>query len=107
VIDSGGSATNFLNRESEKYVERANDEQEDFLETLSLVSEIYLALLVAGPLSILVGLLAVAILGGEVVNQIYVLIPLFSAMMVLVVDFFAKPFERTGWKLKMEDDRVE
>lgn len=118
VIDSGGDVTEFLDRERETYIERANDEQESFLETLALVSEVYLALLIAGPLFILVGLLVVAILGGTVMTEIhatvYVLIPLFSAMMYLGIDFVSNPYELTEWRMETveqdvtdgDDDRI-
>jgi flagellar protein FlaJ len=108
VIDSGGDVTRFLDRESEKYIQRANDEQESFLETLALISEVYLALLIAGPLFILVGLLVVAILGGEVLGGIYitvyVLIPLLSAVVVLGVDLLSNPYGLKNWRLKIDDD---
>ena len=108
VIDSGGDVTGFLDRERETYIERANDEQESFLETLALVSEVYLALLIAGPLFILVGLLVVAILGGTVMTEIhvtvYVLIPLFSAMMYLGIDFVSEPYELTDWRMETDNE---
>jgi flagellar protein FlaJ len=110
VIDSGGDVTEFLDRERETYIERANDEQESFLETLALVSEVYLALLIAGPLFILVGLLVVAILGGTVMTEIhatvYVLIPLFSAMMYLGIDFVSNPYELTEWRMEAAEEDV-
>ena len=111
VVDSGGDVTTFLDRESEKYIERANDEQESFLETLSLISEIYLALLVAGPLFVLVGLLVVAILGGQVVGGIfltvYLIVPLMSAMMILGIDFISNPYELKNWRIEVEEEDVE
>lgn len=111
VVDSGGDVTTFLDRESEKYVERANDEQESFLETLSLISEVYLALLVAGPLFVLVGLLVVAILGGQVVGGIfltvYLIVPLMSAMVVLGIDLISSPYELKNWRIEVEDEEPE
>ena len=110
VIDSGGDVTTFLDRESEKYIERANDEQESFLETLSLISEIYLAVLVAGPLFVLVGLLVVAILGGQVIGgiflTIYLIVPLMSAMMVLGIDLISSPYELDNWRIATDDEEV-
>jgi len=111
VIDSGGDVTNFLDRESDKYIERANDEQESFLETLALISEVYLAVLVAGPLFILVGLLVVAILGGQVIGGIfltvYLIVPLMSAMMVLGIDLLSQPYELKNWILSTDDEEPE
>ena len=111
VVDSGGDVTTFLDRESEKYIERANDEQESFLETLSLISEVYLALLVAGPLFVLVGLLVVAILGGQVVGGIfltvYLIVPLMSAMVILGIDLISSPYELKNWRIEVEDEEPE
>lgn len=108
IIDSGGNITTFLDRESENYIQRANEEQESFLGTLALVSEAYLALLIAGPIFVLIGLLVVAILGGEVVTGIlltvYVFIPLLSAMMIIFVDMISSPYELSNWRLPTDED---
>lgn len=110
VIDSGGDVTEFLSRERDAYVQRANDEQENFLETLSLASEFYLSLLIAGPLFVLVGLLVVAVLGGAVMTEIlvtvYVLIPLFSAVMFLGIDLVSKPYELTDWRMETDEEET-
>jgi len=108
IIDSGGNVTTFLDRETENYVQRANEEQESFLGTLSLISEAYLALLIAGPIFVLVGLLVVAILGGQVIAGIfitvYIFIPLLSAMMVLGIDLISAPYELRNWRVPVDGE---
>ena len=42
MLDSGGDVTSFFEDQSATYAEAANEEQEDFLETLSVLSELFI-----------------------------------------------------------------
>ncbi|WP_276276207.1 type II secretion system F family protein [Haloarcula regularis] len=49
VLDSGGDVTVFLENQTDTYLQDARDEQTGFLETLSLLSEVFVVLFVAAP----------------------------------------------------------
>lgn len=74
VIDSGGDVTIFLEAQVEKYLREAEDEQEESLETLSIVSEMYLTLFLVAPILLIVMLLTIGITGSVALTPLYVLI---------------------------------
>jgi len=96
VLESGGNVTRFFEDQSERYMNRARDEQEDFLETLSLLSEVFIVGFVAAPLFLIVILMVIAILGGASLGVlgalIYGIIPLGMAAFLVVVSVISDPY---------------
>ncbi|SEL52210.1 type II secretion system F family protein [Haloferax larsenii] len=96
VLDSGGDVTAFLDRESSTYLEEARDEQEEFIETLSMLSEVFVAAFVAAPLLLIVTLMVISFLGGDTLVQLYALnyliFPLGMALFLLLVDVLSAPY---------------
>lgn len=103
VVDSGGDLAAFFETESDTYLEESRAEQRQLVETLALVAEGYISLLVAGPLFLLIILMVIGLLGGNTVGQIaatvYLGVPLGSAMVVLVIDYVFGPFAGSTWTL--------
>ena len=58
VYRSGGNLTNFFNSKSETYRELARQEQESLLQILEMVAEVYVTAFVAGPIAIIIMLVA-------------------------------------------------
>lgn len=96
VLDSGSDFSAFLADESETYMTEAKQEQENFLETLSILSEIFVVMFVAAPLFLIVTLMVISLLGGDSLAQTYVLVYLFlpAGMLVfmLLIDLLSKPY---------------
>lgn len=96
VLDSGGDVTTFFEDQASTYAEAAKDEQEDFLETLSVLSELFIVGFVAAPLFLIVTLMVISFLGGSTVDQmallVYVGLPLGMIGFLLVVDVLSAPF---------------
>lgn len=116
VTDTGGDLTSFFGSESNRYLTQARNEQEDLIEFLSLIAEMYITLLVAGPLFLIILLLVMGLLGGSTITQVYVIIyaaiPLLSLAIIVLLDTVAAPFTQTNWKIDDErgavaDDSVE
>ncbi|ELZ80742.1 type IV pilus biogenesis complex membrane subunit [Haloferax gibbonsii ATCC 33959] len=104
VLDSGGDVTAFLDRESATYLEEARDEQEDFIETLSMLSEVFVAAFVAAPLLLIVTLMVISFLGGDTLVQLYALnyliFPLGMALFLLLVDVLSSPYTQDTVRTK-------
>ena len=96
VLDSGGDHTTFLEDQSQTYLRRAQEEQESFLETLSILSEVFIVTFVAAPLFVVVILMVIGVLGGNVIGQLYVLIyaglPLGMAGYLVLISTLSSPY---------------
>jgi flagellar protein FlaJ len=96
VVDSGGDVTTFFEDQAATYAEAANEEQEDFLETLSVLSEIFIVAFVAAPLFLIVTLMVISFLGGSTVDQMAILVyaglPLGMIGFLVLVDVLSAPF---------------
>jgi flagellar protein FlaJ len=96
VIDSGGDVTSFFEDQSTTYAEAANEEQEDFLETLSVLSELFIVGFVAAPLFLIVTLMVISFLGGSTVDQmallVYAGLPLGMLGFLVLLDVLSAPF---------------
>ncbi|KAB1187725.1 MULTISPECIES: type II secretion system F family protein [Haloferax] len=111
VLDSGGDVTAFLDRESSTYLEEARDEQEDFIETLSMLSEVFVAAFVAAPLLLIVTLMVISFLGGNTLVQLYALnyliFPLGMALFLLLIDVLSAPYTQDTVQTKHDVTIVE
>jgi flagellar protein FlaJ len=96
TLDSGGDVTAFLDRESESLLEEAVDGQESFVETLSMLSEVFVAGFVAAPLLLVVTLMVISFMGGQTLDALfavnYLVFPLGMLAFLLLVDMLSKPY---------------
>lgn len=109
VLDSGGDLEAFFEEESEKALDDALEEQSAFLETLGILSEVFVVGFVAAPLFLIVVLMVVSFLGSETVGLIaglvYVVFPLSMIGFVLLIDLLSRPFEEPTASLAVADER--
>jgi len=100
VLDSGGEVTGFLEDEARGYLEEASDAQEDFLETLAILSEVFIVGFVATPLFLVVILVVISLVGGQTVGQltllVYAVIPIGMVMFLVLVDTLSEPYVQRG-----------
>jgi len=89
MIESGGSLPIFLAEKAEQYREGARVEQKSFLETLGLFAEIYVTVIVAGPLFfIIIQVIMLAMGTGDLMMVyaiVYLMIPLGSALFIFFI----------------------
>ena len=111
VLDSGSDFSAFLEDEAETYMDEARQEQDNFLDTLSILSEIFVVAFVAAPLFLIVTLLVISLLGGDALLQTYVLVylglPLGMISFLVAVDMLSKPYADHTDQLKVEDPTVD
>ncbi|MFC7175982.1 type II secretion system F family protein [Halosegnis marinus] len=100
VLESGGQVTPFLEDEARGYLEEAMDAQEDFLETLSILSEVFIVSFVAAPLFLVVILVVISLVGGQTLTQlsalVYLVMPIGMAAFLVLVDTLSEPFTQQG-----------
>jgi flagellar protein FlaJ len=110
VVDSGGNVTTFFEDQAANYMETAKDEQEEFLETLSVLSEIFIVTFVAGPLFMVVTLMVISFLGGSTLTEmavlIYVGLPLGMLGFLIFIDVLSAPFVQAG-TVELDETRSE
>ncbi|SDM02413.1 flagellar protein FlaJ [Halogranum gelatinilyticum] len=108
VLDSGGDITAFLEEQSARYLRRAQEEQEDFLETLSVMSEVFIVGFVAAPLFLIVILMIISVLGGQAIGQMAVLIylglPLGVAGFIVLLSTMSEPYKQPETHLAIDED---
>lgn len=96
TLDSGGDVTAFLDREADAYLEEAVDGQESFVETLSMLSEVFVAGFVAAPLLLVVTLMVISFMGGQTLEALYavnyVVFPLGMLAFLLLIDLLSTPY---------------
>jgi flagellar protein FlaJ len=107
VLDSGSEVSTFLADESETYMDEAKQEQDSFLETLSILSEIFVVLFVAAPLFLIVTLMVISLLGGDSLNQtyalVYVFLPAGMVVFMLVVDLVSRPYAQYEYDVELSE----
>lgn len=107
VLESGGDLEAFLEEEAEDRLEEALDEQAAFIETLGLLSEVFVAGFVAAPLFVIVVLMVVGFIGNQTVGTItllvYVVFPLGMVAFLLLIDLLSQPFEEPTVNLSRDE----
>ncbi|MFB6097443.1 MAG: type II secretion system F family protein [Haloferacaceae archaeon] len=97
VLDSGGDITIFLEEEAETYLREAQEEQEGFLETISLLAEVFVVGFVAAPLFLIVTLVVISLIGGQTIAQVstlvYLVMPIGMVAFIFLVDLLSQPYE--------------
>jgi flagellar protein FlaJ len=98
TVHSGGNLAGYLTNRSRQYMELRKIELRKFSDTLSILGEFYVTLLVAGPLILVVMLAVMGILGGAfglmdprlLLNLLtYVGIPLGSLSFLIILDMIS------------------
>jgi flagellar protein FlaJ len=108
VLESGGEVSDFLEESGKTYLRRAQESQEDFLETLAILSEVFIVGFVAAPLFLVVILLVISVLGGQSLQMLYVIIyaglPLGMALFLVLVSTLSDPYVYPSTTLVTEDE---
>jgi pilus assembly protein TadC len=96
TIHSGGNLAAYLREKSRQYMTLKRINLRKFSDTLSILSEFYVALLVTGPLLLIIMLAVMAMLGGGSLGMLspdlllslltYLGIPLGSIMFLIILD---------------------
>jgi len=96
TIHSGGNLAVYLREKSKQYMKLKRISLRKFSDTLSMLSEFYVALLVTGPLLIVIMLAVMAMMGGGSLGALspdlllkiltYIGIPLGSLMFLIILD---------------------
>jgi len=109
VLESGGDLEAFLENETEARLDDALEEQSGFIETLGLLSEVFVAGFVAAPLFIIVVLMVVGFVGSQTVGTIAVLVyavfPLSMVGFLLLIDVLSQPFDEPAVRLVRDRDQ--
>jgi flagellar protein FlaJ len=113
VIDTGGNMESFLYDKTEEFLEESRRKQENFLETLSLMGEIYVTVFVAGPLFVIIIITIMALIGGGTINLLYIvvyaLLPLGNLGFAFLIDVLKSgksarsTVERPGYEMSLTD----
>ncbi len=98
IVESGGSVDSFLADQREDAIQDARSVQAEYLERVELFAEVYVTLLIAGPLFVLILLMVIGITGTSTLREVnaivYVGIPLGSTLAILVLDQLGAPFRQ-------------
>jgi flagellar protein FlaJ len=96
VLETGGDLGAFLEGEADAALDRAEADQSELLEDLSLLAHVHVAAAFAGPSFLLVVLFVVTFLGGSTLREltllVYVGLPLVVAAFVYAVGRLDRPF---------------
>jgi flagellar protein FlaJ len=90
VLGSGRNLSSFLHDQYERYQEEAEAQQEQYLELVSTLAEVYVTVLVAGPLFFITVLVVIGLVIEDTIAIVrfvgYIGIPLASAGFVVYID---------------------
>ena len=99
IQQSGGDLNTFLQNKSESYLKSARRRQENFLETLGTIAEVYVTLIIVGPILLIIILVIMGIAGESTVVYInlltYIGIPAGIGLSILLVDILDTQHEPT------------
>ena len=95
VYRSGGNLTNFFNAKSESYRELARQEMDSLLQFLEMIAEIYVTAFVAGPIAIIIMLVAQNLSGsnsiGNLMPLLYIGLPIGAIALIGVLYILLPP----------------
>lgn len=95
VYRSGGNLTYFFNAKSESYRELARQELEALLQFLEMIAEIYLTAFVAGPIAIIITLVAQNLSGQSQIEGImplmYIGLPIGAITLIVILYILLPP----------------
>ena len=95
VYRSGGNLTNFFNAKAESYRELSRQQMESLLQFLEMIAEIYVTAFVAGPIAIIIMLVAQNLSGtnsiGNMMPLLYIGLPLGAIALIAVLYILLPP----------------
>ena len=95
VYKSGGNLTNFFNAKSESYRELARQQMDSLLQFMEMIAEIYVTAFVAGPIAIIIMLVAQNLSGsnsiGNMMPLLYIGLPLGAIALIAVLYILLPP----------------
>jgi flagellar protein FlaJ len=98
LLEAGGDVSSFFEEESATYLREAEDQQAGFLETLSLMAEMFIAGFIATPLFVIVTLVVISFIGGDTIPTIgimvYLVLPVATVAFLFLMDFLGQPYEQ-------------
>ncbi|MCY4730948.1 type II secretion system F family protein [Natronomonas gomsonensis] len=108
VLDSGGNVTEFLRDESDKYMQRSQEEQKRFLEALAMLSEVFIVAFVAAPLFLIITLIMMTFLGsagfGMLFAIVYLVLPLGMVGFIVLVSMLSEPYRSPNHSVTTDSD---
>ena len=111
IYRSGGNLTNFFNAKSESYREIAKQELEALLQFLEMIAEIYVTAFVAGPIAIIIMLVAQNLSGQNqldgIVPILYFGLPLGAMALIFVLYILLPPDELGISSRKIRDNEFD
>lgn len=110
LLDSGGDTTTFLRDQSQRYLDRAKEEQEDLLAFLALLSEVFIVGFVAAPLFLIVILMIISLLGDPILLEmsafIYLVLPLAFVGFAVLLSTLLDPYLEDSMTLRVDETNV-
>jgi flagellar protein FlaJ len=107
VLQSGRNLSNFLREQYERYREEAEAQQEQLLELMATLAEVYVTMLVAGPLFLITILVIMGLFFGGTLRLLqlitYLTIPLLNFTFVLYLDAVTESMRVTRDRIDIED----
>ena len=95
VYRSGGNLTSFFNAKAESYRELSRQQMESLLQFLEMIAEIYVTAFVAGPIAIIIMLVAQNLSGtnsiGNMMPLLYIGLPLGAIALIAVLYILLPP----------------
>lgn len=108
LLEAGGDLTGFLDDQSEQYFQRASEDQEDLLNFLALLGEVFIVGFVAAPLLTVVLLIVISLLGDDMLFElgllIYALLPMAFVGFGLLLSALLDPYVDRKMTLSVGDD---
>jgi len=108
VFDSGADLTNFLEEAAQDAREQAEREQQNFIQVLELMGEVYVTVFVAGPLFLIIITVVMQMLGGgggasQLYGIIYGLLPVMNVGFFVLINVIS--MDEGGLASTLESDR--
>jgi len=107
VLQSGRSLSNFLREQYERYQEEAEAQQRQLLELMATLAEVYVTLLVAGPLFLITILVVMGLFFGGTLGLLqaigYAIIPLLNLGFVVYLSSVTESLTATRKRITIDD----
>ncbi|NMB78075.1 MAG: secretion system protein [Methanomicrobiales archaeon] len=95
VFDSGGDISSYLGAKTEYYRDQARQELELVLKTIEIMAEVYVSAFVAGPIALIIMIVAQGMTNSQGMDWIlplmYVLIPAGAILMIWILSMMLPP----------------
>lgn len=108
TVDAGASTATFFRDKSEDLIDEAERDQANFIETLSLLGEVYVTAFVAGPLFMIIITVIMSMLGGADPSQldgiVYGLLPFMNVGYFFLINILSGQSAQTAKTIKYTDE---